>query len=226
MLGVDRLDMIKGIPQKLLAFEMFLEKNPDWREKVLLVQIAVPTRTDVHEYQRLTSQVHEIVGRINGRFGTLTFMPIHHLDRSLAFHQLCALYAITDVFLVTSLRDGMNLVSYEFVACQNAKKGVLVLSEFSGAAQSLGAGAILVNPWNIREMYMAIEDALNMPETESKERHKHNFSHVTNHTAQAWADTFVRWGHLGSQGAQPLYKKTLLFLALSLLFSLVLQIHR
>jgi trehalose 6-phosphate synthase/phosphatase len=95
------------------------------------------------------------------------------------------------VFLVTSLRDGMNLVSYEFVACQNAKKGVLVLSEFSGAAQSLGAGAILVNPWNIREMYMAIEDALNMPETESKERHKHNFSHVTNHTAQAWADTFV-----------------------------------
>ncbi|KAH9534724.1 hypothetical protein CY35_17G019300 [Sphagnum magellanicum] len=191
MLGVDRLDMIKGIPQKLLAFEMFLEKNPDWREKVLLVQIAVPTRTDVHEYQRLTSQVHEIVGRINGRFGTLTFMPIHHLDRSLAFHQLCALYAITDVFLVTSLRDGMNLVSYEFVACQNAKKGVLVLSEFSGAAQSLGAGAILVNPWNIREMYMAIEDALNMPETESKERHKHNFSHVTNHTAQAWADTFV-----------------------------------
>jgi hypothetical protein len=169
MLGVDRLDMIKGIPQKLLAFEMFLEKNPDWREKVLLVQIAVPTRTDVHECrplglhvlmshslagcmfscmhilsytknitchldelligceemfsfsvvifsqqtwsnvegsqcgfadQRLTSQVHEIVGRINGRFGTLTFMPIHHLDRSLAFHQLCALYAITGSLLL------------------------------------------------------------------------------------------------------------------------------
>jgi trehalose-6-phosphate synthase len=101
-----------------------------------------------------------------------------------------------------------------------------VICQFSGAAQSLGAGAILVNPWNIREMYIAIEDALNMPETESKERHKHNFSHVTNHTAQAWADTFVRWGHLGSHGAQPLYKKTLLFVALSLLFSLVLQIHR
>jgi hypothetical protein len=95
--------MIKGIPQKLLAFEMFLEKNPDWREKVLLVQIAVPTRTDVHEYQRLTSQVHEIVGRINGRFGTLTFMPIHHLDRSLAFHQLCALYAITGSLLLDDI---------------------------------------------------------------------------------------------------------------------------
>jgi trehalose 6-phosphate synthase/phosphatase len=147
----------------------------------------------MHADQRLTSQVHEIVGRINGRFGTLTFMPIHHLDRSLAFHQLCALYAITDVLLVTSLRDGMNLVSYEFVACQNEKKGVLVLSEFSGAAQSLGAGAMLVNPWNIKEMSIAIRDALNMPEMERKERHNHNFSHVTNHTAQAWADTFVRW---------------------------------
>ncbi|KAH9554672.1 hypothetical protein CY35_08G075700 [Sphagnum magellanicum] len=193
MLGVDRLDMIKGIPQKLLAFEMFLEKHPEWREKVLLVQIAVPTRTDVPEYQRLTSQVHEIVGRINGRFGSVTFVPIHHLDRSLAFHELCALYASTDVALVTSLRDGMNLVSYEYVACQNSKKnqGVLVLSEFAGAAQSLGAGAILVNPWNIREMYGAIEGALTMPENERNERQRHNFTHVTTHTAQAWADTFV-----------------------------------
>ncbi|XP_024377190.1 alpha,alpha-trehalose-phosphate synthase [UDP-forming] 1 isoform X2 [Physcomitrium patens] len=193
MLGVDRLDMIKGIPQKLLAFEMFLEKNPEWREKVMLVQIAVPTRTDVHEYQRLTSQVHEIVGRINGRYGTVTFVPIHHLDRSLAFHELCALYASTDVALVTSLRDGMNLVSYEYVACQNFKntEGVLVLSEFAGAAQSLGAGAILVNPWNIREMYIAIEEALKMSDEERKERHRHNFTHVTTHTAQAWAHNFV-----------------------------------
>ncbi|CAM6105282.1 unnamed protein product [Calypogeia fissa] len=191
MLGVDRLDMIKGIPQKLLAFEKFLEENPEWRDKVLLVQIAVPTRTDVHEYQRLTSQVHEIVGRINGRFGTLTTVPIHHLDRSLAFHELCAVYAITDVALVTSLRDGMNLVSYEYVACQNGRKGVLVLSEFAGAAQSLGAGAILVNPWNVSDVAMSIEDALTMSEAERNERHRHNFMHVTTHTAQAWADTFV-----------------------------------
>jgi trehalose 6-phosphate synthase/phosphatase len=193
MLGVDRLDMIKGIPQKLLAFEMFLEKNPEWREKVMLVQIAVPTRTDVPEYQRLTSQVHEIVGRINGRYGSVTFVPIHHLDRSLAFHELCALYASTDVALVTSLRDGMNLVSYEYVACQSTKnvEGVLVLSEFAGAAQSLGAGAILVNPWNIREMYRAIEEALNMTNEERKERHRHNFAHVNAHTAQTWADNFV-----------------------------------
>ncbi|CAA6673002.1 unnamed protein product [Spirodela intermedia] len=159
MLGVDRLDMIKGIPQKILAFEKFLEE-------ILL---------------GLTSQVHEIVGRINGRFGTLTAVPIHHLDRSLDFHALCALYAVTDVALITSLRDGMNLVSYEFVACQEQKKGVLILSEFAGAAQSLGAGALLVNPWNITEVANSIGYALNM----------HNFAHVTTHTAQIWAETFV-----------------------------------
>ncbi|KAF3449823.1 hypothetical protein FNV43_RR05902 [Rhamnella rubrinervis] len=191
MLGVDRLDMIKGIPQKILAFEKFLEENPSWRDKVVLLQIAVPTRTDVPEYQKLTSQVHEIVGRINGRFGTLTAVPIHHLDRSLDFHALCALYAVTDVALVTSLRDGMNLVSYEFVACQASKKGVLILSEFAGAAQSLGAGAILVNPWNITEVAASIGYALNMPADEREKRHQHNFMHVTTHTSQEWAATFV-----------------------------------
>ncbi|KAK8967942.1 Alpha,alpha-trehalose-phosphate synthase [UDP-forming] 1 [Platanthera guangdongensis] len=191
MLGVDRLDMIKGIPQKLLAFEKFLEENPVWRDKVVLLQIAVPTRTDVPEYQKLTSQVHEIVGRINGRFGTLTAVPIHHLDRSLDFQALCALYAVTDVALVTSLRDGMNLVSYEFVACQGIKKGVLILSEFAGAAQSLGAGALLVNPWNITEVADSIADALNMPADEREKRHRHNYAHVTTHTAQDWAETFV-----------------------------------
>nr|XP_023925878.1 alpha,alpha-trehalose-phosphate synthase [UDP-forming] 1-like [Quercus suber] len=191
MLGVDRLDMIKGIPQKILAFEKFLEENPQWRDKVVLLQIAVPTRTDVPEYQKLTSQVHEIVGRINGRFGTLTAVPIHHLDRSLDFHALCALYAVTDVALVTSLRDGMNLVSYEFVACQASKKGVLILSEFAGAAQSLGAGAILVNPWNITDVAASIKYALDMPADEREKRHQHNFKHVTTHTSQEWAATFV-----------------------------------
>ena len=191
MLGVDRLDMIKGIPQKLLAFEKFLDEKPEWRDKVLLIQIAVPSRTDVPEYQRLTSLVHEIVGRINGRFGTLGSVPIHHLDRSLGFQELVALYAVTDVALVTSLRDGMNLVSYEYVACQSKNAGVLILSEFAGAAQSLGAGAILVNPWNVSEMAAAIEEALTMSEAERRERHRTNFQYVSVHTAQAWADTFV-----------------------------------
>eukprot|EP00192_Tetraselmis_astigmatica_P000069 CAMPEP_0117651800 /NCGR_PEP_ID=MMETSP0804-20121206/2286_1 /TAXON_ID=1074897 /ORGANISM="Tetraselmis astigmatica, Strain CCMP880" /LENGTH=1177 /DNA_ID=CAMNT_0005457803 /DNA_START=269 /DNA_END=3802 /DNA_ORIENTATION=- len=192
MLGVDRLDMIKGIPQKLLAYEKFLEEHPEWRDKVLLVQIAVPSRTDVPEYQKLRSMVHEIVGRINGKYGTLTHVPIHHLDRSLAFIELCALYAITDVLLVTSLRDGMNLVSYEYVACQSDNAGVLILSEFAGAAQSLGAGALLVNPWNIIDMAQAIEDALCMSDDERRERHRQMYMHVTIHTAQTWADTFIQ----------------------------------
>jgi trehalose 6-phosphate synthase/phosphatase len=96
-----------------------------------------------------------------GKFGTLTHVPIHHLDRKLSFKQLCALYAITDVALVTSLRDGMNLVSYEYIACQTEKHGVLVLSEFAGAAQSLGAGSILVNPWNINDMANALCEVWN-----------------------------------------------------------------
>ncbi|GAX74440.1 hypothetical protein CEUSTIGMA_g1889.t1 [Chlamydomonas eustigma] len=191
MLGVDRLDMVKGIPQKLLAYEKFLEEHPEWRDKVLLVQIAVPSRTDVPEYQKLRSMVHEIVGRINGQFGTLTYVPITHLDTSLSFTELCALYAVTDVALVSSLRDGMNLVSYEYVACQSDNAGVLVLSEFAGAAQSLGAGAILVNPWNITDTAQAIADALTMSEEERRERHRQNYMHVQTHTAQNWADNFI-----------------------------------
>lgn len=191
MLGVDRLDMIKGIPQKILAFEKFLEENPSWRDKVVLLQLAAPSRTDVPEYQKLKGHVHEIVGRINGRFGTLTSVPIHHLDQSIDFHELCALYAVTDVALVTSIRDGMNLVSYEFAACQASKKGVLILSEFAGAAQSLGAGAILVNPWNIIEVAASFRYALDMAADEREKRHRHNFNYVITHTAQAWAETFI-----------------------------------
>ncbi|EFJ46005.1 hypothetical protein VOLCADRAFT_63119, partial [Volvox carteri f. nagariensis] len=159
--------------------------------QVLLVQIAVPSRTDVPEYQKLRSMVHEIVGRINGQYGTLTYVPIFHLDTSLSFTELCALYAVTDVALVTSLRDGMNLVSYEYVACQSDNAGVLVLSEFAGAAQSLGAGALLVNPWNISDVAQAIYDALSISEEERRERHRQNYMHVQTHTAQHWADTFI-----------------------------------
>ena len=193
MLGVDRLDMIKGIPQKLLAYEKFLEDHPEWREKVLLVQLAVPTRTDVPEYQKLTRIVHECVGRINGRFGSLTGVPIHHLDQSMNFHELIALYACTDVCIVSSLRDGMNLVSYEYVTCQHQKEvpGALILSEFAGAAQSLGAGAILVNPWNVNDLALGIARALQMTEEERLERHQHNFHHICVHTSQAWAENYL-----------------------------------
>ncbi|VVA91594.1 unnamed protein product [Arabis nemorensis] len=186
--GVDRLDMIKGIPQKFLGFEKFLEENPNWHDKIVLVQIAVPTRNGVPEYRKVKNQVHGLVGRINGR---LVFSHFVCHDCSVNFNYLCALYAIADVMLVTSSRDGMNLVSYEFVACQEAKKGVLVLSEFAGAGQSLGAGAILMNPWNVTEVASAIKEALNMPSEERETRHRVNFQYVKTHSAKKWGDDFM-----------------------------------
>ncbi|CAA7039686.1 unnamed protein product [Microthlaspi erraticum] len=191
ILGVDRMDFVKGLPQKYQAFEKFLEENEDWRGKVMLLQIAVPTRNGIGEYRKMKDQCHKLVGRINGRFGSISSVPITHLDCSVPFDQLCALYAIADALLVTSLRDGMNLVSSEFVACQKEEKGVLILSEFAGAGQSLGAGALLVNPWNIKEVSNAIGEALNMSPEEKERKHKINFQYVKTHSTQQWADDFM-----------------------------------
>lgn len=110
IVGVDRLDYIKGVPQKLHAMEVFLEEHPEWIGKVVLVQVAVPSRQDVEEYQNLRAMVNELVGRINGRFGTVDWMPIHFMHRSVPFSELTALYTVSDACLITSTRDGMNLV--------------------------------------------------------------------------------------------------------------------
>jgi trehalose 6-phosphate synthase len=131
------LDYIKGVPQKFYALEIFLSRHPEWIGKVVLVQVAVPSRQDVEEYQNLRAVVNELVGRINGKFGTVEFMPIHFMHKSVTFDELVALYAVSDACLVSSTRDGMNLVSYEYVSCQRERHGVLILSEFAGAAQSL-----------------------------------------------------------------------------------------
>ena len=131
--GVDRLDMIKGIPQKLLAVERFLEDHPEWRDRFVLLQIAVPSRTDVPEYQRLRTHVHERVSHINGKYGSLGHVPIHYLDQSIPFEKMVALFTVAQACLITSVRDGMNLVAYEYVTCQRDRHGVLLLSEFAGA---------------------------------------------------------------------------------------------
>lgn len=115
IVGVDRLDYIKGVPQKLHAMEVFLEDHPEWIGKVVLVQVAVPSRQDVEEYQNLRASVNELVGRINGRFGTVDWMPIHFMHRSIPFTELSALYKVSDACLITSTRDGMNLVSFFMV---------------------------------------------------------------------------------------------------------------
>lgn len=190
IVGVDRLDYIKGVPQKLHALEVFLSEHPEWIGKVVLVQVAVPSRQDVEEYQNLRAVVNELVGRINGMYGTIEFQPIHFLHKSVNFEELVALYAVSDVCLISSTRDGMNLVSYEYICCQQENHGVMILSEFAGAAQSLN-GSIIVNPWNTGELADAIYDAVTMPEETRKSNHQKLFRYVNKYTAAYWGLSFV-----------------------------------
>lgn len=197
IVGVDRLDYIKGVPQKLHALEVFLTEHPEWQGKVVLVQVAVPSRQDVEEYQNLRAVVNELVGRINGKFGeravrallhtlvdslgTIEFMPIHFMHKSVSFDELIALYAVSDVCLVSSTRDGMNLVSYEYIATQERRHGVMILSEFTGAAQSLN-GSIIVNPWNTEELAEAIHDAVTMGDEQRAINHQKLSKYIKKYT--------------------------------------------
>lgn len=190
IVGVDRLDYIKGVPQKLHALEVFLTEHPEWIGKVVLVQVAVPSRQDVEEYQNLRAVVNELVGRINGRFGTIEFMPIHFLHQSVNFDELTALYAVSDACLVSSTRDGMNLVSYEYIATQRKRHGVMILSEFTGAAQSLN-GALIVNPWNTEELAGAIHDAVTMSPEQREINFKKLEKYVFKYTSAWWGESFV-----------------------------------
>lgn len=191
IVGVDRLDYIKGVPQKLHALELFLEQHPEWIGKVVLIQLAVPSRQDVEEYQNLRTTVNELVGRINGRFGTVDFMPIHFMHKSLPYDELCALYAVSDVCLVSSTRDGMNLVSYEYIACQQARQGVMILSEFAGAAQSLN-GSLVVNPWDSQQVADAIHEAVTMDAETRSENHRKLFKYVNKYSAAFWGSSFIQ----------------------------------
>ncbi|KAK4223110.1 family 20 putative glycosyltransferase [Podospora fimiseda] len=190
IVGVDRLDYIKGVPQKLHALEVFLTEHPEWIGKIVLVQVAVPSRQDVEEYQNLRAVVNELVGRINGRFGTIEFMPIHFLHQSVSFDELTALYAVSDVCLVSSTRDGMNLVSYEYIATQRERHGVMILSEFTGAAQSLN-GSLIVNPWNTEELANAIHDAVTMSPEQREVNYRKLERYVFKYTSAWWGQSFV-----------------------------------
>lgn len=192
VLGVDRLDYTKGVPHKFMAFEILLANQPQWKNNVVLIQIGVPSRTQVDEYKKLISQTNELVGRINGQYGSFERgPPILFFNKPVSFDDLCALYAVADVLLVTPIRDGMNLVSYEYVVCQQERHGVLVLSEFAGSAQSL-TSAIRVNPWNIEELASALHEALTLPEPERKLKHQRLFQYVKKHNAAFWAQSFVK----------------------------------
>ena len=191
ILGVDRMDYTKGIPERLEGYELFLERFPKHHGQVELVQIGVPTRTGVEKYQELRSRVEGIVGRINGRFGTPDWTPVKYIFRPIPFGRLCALYRYAHVVLVTPLRDGMNLVAKEYLACKrDGGDGVLVLSEFTGAAAELGE-ALLVNPFDIDAIAVAIHRALTMPAAERKGRLNHLLARLGQAQTRPWGPTFA-----------------------------------
>lgn len=205
LLGVDRLDYIKGIPRRLLAFEKLLQQNPELRGKVRLVQVIVPSRGGVESYEKYRRQIDEMIGRINGAFATVDTVPIHHLHRSIPEWQLAALYRAADVMLVTSTRDGMNLVAKEFVASRVDEDGVLVLSELTGAAAELGE-AVQINPYDPAGTAEAIRRALEMPLQERQTRMRSLRKRVLSFTTREWADAFTReviQVHLENQNRQP-----------------------
>jgi trehalose 6-phosphate synthase/phosphatase len=169
VLGVDRLDYTKGLPEKISAFERLLDLHPEHRERVALLQIAEPSRGEVPEYQRLKREVDELVGRVNGRFATSRWTPIRYLHRSLPPQELAGLYRDAEIALVTPLRDGMNLVAKEFVVSQVGEPGVLILSRLAGAAETM-TEALRVNPYNIDEVAHALQLALEMDLAERSSR--------------------------------------------------------
>jgi trehalose 6-phosphate synthase/phosphatase len=190
ILSIDRLDYSKGIPQRLEAFGDFLQKNSEYKEKVSLILVAVPSRTQVEHYKLLKSRVDELVGKINGEHGTIGWIPISYLYRSLRFPTLNALYSIADIALITPLRDGMNLIAKEYLASKVDGKGVLILSEMAGASKELGE-AIIVNPNDREEMVEAIETALAMPEDEQRERNGIMQRRLQRYNVTRWAEDFV-----------------------------------
>ena len=190
ILSVDRLDYSKGLINRLLGFELFLKKYPEWHGKVFLNMIVVPSRIGVTSYQKIKRRLDELVGNINGNYGKFNWTPIIYQFTSLPHKELIAQYRMSDVSLITPLRDGMNLVAKEYVASLRDKRGVLVLSEFTGAAKELGE-SIIINPNNICEIAQGIEEALNVPEEEQIRRNDIMQKRLKRYNVTKWAHEFV-----------------------------------
>jgi trehalose 6-phosphate synthase len=191
IMSVDRLDYSKGLAERFQAFERLLTDAPQWQGKVSLVQIAPPTRSDVQSYQRIRRALEGEVGRINGRFAQLDWTPIQYLNRKYERNLLMALFRASQVGYVTPLRDGMNLVAKEYVAAQDPQNpGVLVLSQFAGAADQL-PGALVVNPFDLSQMADALARALSMPAEERKARHADMMGCLRASDLSVWRDAFL-----------------------------------
>ena len=190
ILSIDRLDYSKGILQRLQAFDILLQKNPEYIDKVVMYMIVVPSRDTVPQYKELRDEIDKFVGNINARYRTLNWIPVHYYYRSFEIEMLSALYNAAEVCLVTPMRDGMNLVSKEYVASRTANTGVLILSEMAGAAREL-IDALIVNPNNVGELYRAMIEALNMPLEEQKRRMTQMREVVAKFNVRHWVKIYM-----------------------------------
>jgi len=190
IISIDRLDYTKGLINRLEAFEYFLQNYPEYREKVTLVLLAVPSRIGVEQYQQMKSEVDEIVGRINGEFSSINRVPIWYFYRSLPFENLVDLYNYCEIALITPIRDGMNLVAKEFIASKSDGRGVLILSEMAGAAKEMSE-AIIINPNNKPQIAEAIKKAIEMPLDEQIERNTVLQKRLKRYNVRKWATDFL-----------------------------------
>lgn len=187
--SVDRLDYSKGLLLRLKGYETFLEKFPEWQSKVVFNMVVVPSRDNIEKYKKLKIEIESTVGRINGKYSSLAWWPIIYQYKSLSFNELVALYNLSDVGLITPLRDGMNLIAKEYVACQIENKGVLILSEMAGAAAELNE-ALIINPTDNIEMAEAIFNALKMKTAEKHTRLERMQNRIANYNVFTWAYDF------------------------------------
>jgi len=188
--SIDRLDYTKGILERLEAFETFLENNPEWHEKVVFILVVPPSRMSVRPYRSLKRQIDETIGRINGKYESINWRPIIYIHRTIPSDTLLALYSIADVALITPIKDGMNLVSKEYIAARSDGRGVLILSEMSGASKEL-LEAIIVNPNDIEEVANAIKTALEMPEEEQIKRIRKMQERLRSYDINRWVQSFL-----------------------------------
>ncbi len=204
ILGVDRLDYSKGLPERLRAYERLLETQPRWHRSIVFFQIAPLSRSEIPEYADLRAELDGIVGRILGRFADYDWLPIRYMTRGFRRDTVLGFLSLARVGLVTPLRDGMNLVAKEHVAAQPEEDpGVLVLSEFAGAAHEL-TGALVVNPYDPEGVAEALDRALAMPLEERRERHASNLRAIVSADARAWARAFLaELGGVPRQGSPP-----------------------
>jgi trehalose 6-phosphate synthase len=192
IIGVDRLDYTKGLPERFKAFRKLLETHPEHVKTVTFMQIAPPTRIEVEAYANIQKELEELSGAINGEFSDFDWTPLRYIHRTIPRTTLAALFRGCEVGLVTPLRDGMNLVAKEYIAAQNEDDpGVLVLSKFAGAAEELEE-ALIVNPYNIDDMANAMQAALKMPLRERKQRHNALFSRIMKRDVRQWRKAFLK----------------------------------